>query len=269
MFVPARRSASAYLVFFRDGKLLAQPFSEASRQLSQSPREIVRGVSFDEHIRLADFSVSQTGLLLYGTGHTSLVQPTFVGRDGTGLRAVGRPDLWFSPSLASNDLRLALARTDASLGTSTLWTVDLERNVISSLVTGDGRYAHPVWSPDARTIVFLSARGGPFELHTKNVADAADEIRMLPPGPSRVPTDYSPDGKYILYTENNAQTGFDLWILSSDGRSQRVRSCIRPRMNSKDNSLQACAGLPIPPIGRDRTSNISVGGISLAARSGK
>ena len=52
-------------------------------------------------------------------------------------------------------------------------------------------------------------------------------------------------------------------------RSQRVRSCIRPRMNSKDNSPQACDGLPIPPIGRDRTRCISAGGMSLVAGSGK
>jgi len=232
MFVPARRG-SAYMVFLRDGNLLAQPFNVADRQLSQSPREIVRGVSFDAHIRLADFSVSQTGLLLYGTGHTSLVHPTFVGRDGTGVRTVGRPDFWFSPSLASNDLRLALARTDATLGTSTLWTVDLERDVISSLVTGDGRYAHPIWSPDARAIVFLSGRGGPFELHTKNVADAADETRILPPGPSRVPTDYSPDGKYILYTENYPQTGFDLWTLAMDGGKST-----RPLLHSPADELE-------------------------------
>lgn len=216
VFVPARPGGSGYLVFVRDGRLLAQPFSEGSRQLSERPREIVRGVSFDEHIRLADFSVSKTGMLHYGTGHTSLVQPTFVDRTGTGVRVVGRPGLWFSPSLAADDLRLALARTDANLGTSMLWTADLERDVISSLVTRSGRNAHPVWSPDARTIVFLSGGGGPFELHAKNVAETGDEIRMLPPGPSRIPTDYSSDGRYLLFTENNPQTGFDLWILALD-----------------------------------------------------
>ncbi|MEJ7604724.1 MAG: hypothetical protein WKF37_00255 [Bryobacteraceae bacterium] len=196
-------------------------FDPSRKQLSDAPLPIVGGVSFDEHVGSPTFRCLRMEFFS-GTGHSALVQPTFVGRDGTHIRAVGKPDFWFSPRLAPNDLWLALARTNPAIGHSTLWTVDLRRDVISNLVTKGSRNGNPVWSPDGRSIVFLSARGGPFELFTKNVTEPAEEVQMLSPGPSRFPTDYSRDGKHILYSESKPQSGFDLWLLTLDESDRRA-----------------------------------------------
>jgi hypothetical protein len=41
---------------------------------------------------------------------------------------------------------------------------------------------------------------------------------LLPSGPDRNPTDWSRDGRYILYEENAPSTSYDLWALEMPGR---------------------------------------------------
>lgn len=78
----------------------------------------------------------------------------------------------------------------------------------------------PVWSPDGTRVVFSSDRRG---------AGVADLYQMPAPGrtgsetallttPQRkVGTDWSSDGKYLLYTSTDPKTGEDIWALPLSG----------------------------------------------------
>jgi serine/threonine-protein kinase len=71
----------------------------------------------------------------------------------------------------------------------------------------------PVWSPDGSHIVFQSnRRNGTYELYQRPASGAgADEV-LWADGKYKVPTSWSADGRFILYTSET-----DIWVLPLEG----------------------------------------------------
>jgi eukaryotic-like serine/threonine-protein kinase len=78
--------------------------------------------------------------------------------------------------------------------------------------------------PDGNRIVCSS--GARRILSVKNANGAGDEMPLLWPTPNeRYPSDWSRDGKYLIYTEVDPKTQADVWYLPDPGKpgSQPVR----------------------------------------------
>jgi Tol biopolymer transport system component len=75
-----------------------------------------------------------------------------------------------------------------------------------------------VWSPDGTRIVFASSRQGRFELYVKPASGTGSEQPLLLDGRDKVPSSWSSDGRYVLFTvDAGAPTGLDLWVLPMTG----------------------------------------------------
>ena len=84
---------------------------------------------------------------------------------------------------------------------------------ITPLGTAEGQ---PAFSPDGKKLVFLSDRGGPYDLWTMNV-DGTDPRQLThSPGIEFEPA-WSPDGRYITYDIDR-----DVYIVNSDGSNEHV-----------------------------------------------
>jgi Tol biopolymer transport system component len=71
-----------------------------------------------------------------------------------------------------------------------------------------------VWSPDGGTIVFDSSRKGTSDLYRKRSNGTGNEELLYADSLRKLPTSFSPDGKFLLYyTTNVPKTGFDIWVL--------------------------------------------------------
>ena len=205
-------SGRGHLLFVRDGKLWAQPFEPNSGELSGSPRLIADQVGFWSNLGLANFSVSTKGAIAYSTFGSDVAEIAILNREGRTLSRVAGPDSWFSPRLSRNGELMAIARTEPSSGRSSLWLLDFSRGGLSRFTTGPGRDGSPVWSPDGASIVFLSIRGGPFALYSKNANGAGGEQLIGRREGSLVPFDWSSDGRFLLVGEFTATSGLDVWI---------------------------------------------------------
>ena len=77
----------------------------------------------------------------------------------------------------------------------------------------------PVWSPDGSRIAFQSSRkaGGLYDLYQKPVAGAGAEQVLLESSENKNISDWSLDGRFILYTNQSSKTARDLWALPLDG----------------------------------------------------
>ncbi len=69
----------------------------------------------------------------------------------------------------------------------------------------------PAWSPDNSRIAFP----GPNALYVKNVSGGAEQL-LLRTDNTSAPSDWSRDGKYLLYTEIDPKTHGDIWYLPFD-----------------------------------------------------
>jgi Tol biopolymer transport system component len=72
-------------------------------------------------------------------------------------------------------------------------------------------------------IAFSSAReGGVFQIFRKDASGAGQDERLTDGPTSKLLLDWSRDGKYLLYREQNPQTGRDLMALPLEGERKPI-----------------------------------------------
>jgi Tol biopolymer transport system component len=138
-------------------------------------------------------------------------------RQGNSLAMEGAPTvnpegLAFSPDRA----RVAVSTS------SDIWLLDLARNTNTRFTFGQGSNTTPVWSPDGSRIAFASNRNGAYDLHQKLTSGVKDEELLLKSGDNKLPTSWSRDGRFLLYTATDVKTKEDLWVLPLEGDRKPV-----------------------------------------------
>src|SRR5262249_17313857 len=73
--------------------------------------------------------------------------------------------------------------------------------------------SNPRWSPDGTRILFTSDRSGGYKLYVKNASGAGADELLYGAKNWCIAEDWSPDGKYILFSEVDPKTKYDLWLL--------------------------------------------------------
>src|SRR4030095_13591937 len=197
--------ALGYLLFLRDRSLMAQPFDPEKLQLFGEPSLIAEEVGYNSQNGRSFFCVSDNGVLVYRAGILARTQLTWVDRTGKQLGSVGTPEILLSPVLSPEEKKVAVVRADLSAG-SDIWVTDIARQTSSRLTFDPAVESNAVWSPDGGRIVFSSNRSGPYDLYWKTSSGAGNEEVLLKSDNAKFATDWSLDGRYILYTDQAAAT---------------------------------------------------------------
>ncbi len=111
---------------------------------------------------------------------------------------------------------MAFSEGDSS-GPSDIWLLEWARNARSRLTFHAAHDSHAVWSPDGSRIAFTSARDGGLNLYSKAASGAGSEELLLKTGLPKYPSDWSRDGRYLVYSTRDPKTRGDLWILPLSG----------------------------------------------------
>ena len=123
---------------------------------------------------------------------------------------MGPPDVYGNVFIAPNGRFVATDKTDmSSQNVVDIWTYELQRESSKRLTFDPSLNAVPIWSPDATRLAFGSNRQLEFDLYLKNSDGAQLEKSIVRDGVQKYPTDWSKDGKYILYTR-----GADFWFVT-------------------------------------------------------
>ena len=213
---------SGHLLFVRQSTLFAQPFDPVRAELAGTPMPIAeRIIARDEKVAV---SASGDGVIVYRAG-PSIAPHAFVwyDRSGKALDTVPGSDFAnsFHSSLSPDGSRLATSLTE---GTSDIWLLDMKRGVPSRLTSHPAFELSPEWSPDGRLIAFTSNRRGPTEwgLFMKAVNGSGDDEVLVDLSlRTTSPTDWSRDGRFILYAMVRPNTPRDIWALSLEGERKR------------------------------------------------
>lgn len=215
---------TSYLLFLRGRTLMAQPFDIKALRLSGEPFPIAEHVWYDEtKPGLTSFSVSENGVMAYRSGGIRTTQLIWFDRAGKPLGSVGQPGAYRDPCLSPDEKRVVVPRIDPQTGTLDVWLFESKRDVSSRLTFHPLNEGTPLWSPDGSQIVFASDRDGPPNLYRKASSGAADDEALLGSHESKYPTDWSRDGRYIVYSEFGPKKKWDLWILPTFGERKPFR----------------------------------------------
>jgi Tol biopolymer transport system component len=100
-------------------------------------------------------------------------------------------------------------------GNPDIWIVDDTRTTRFTFERGFDR--DPIWSPDGSRIVFGSDRKGASNLYQRSSNGGGSEELLVESPQTKVPFDWSSDGRFILYGSTDPQTSYDLWVLPLEG----------------------------------------------------
>jgi Tol biopolymer transport system component len=205
-----------YLLWPREGALVAQEFEASSFKLVGEPHTVADPIGkFGIYGRTAA-ATSANGSLLYSASSAS-VQLTWYDRSGKLLGTMGEPGEYGAFSLSPSANRVAASRPTAT--GQDIWLLNRDPNVPASRFTfAPGQSLMPIWSPDSRTIVYRT--GSPQNLFRRETSGAGGEERLISSPNTQYPTDWSQDGKLILYTEVASDTKRDIWVIpvTPDGK---------------------------------------------------
>lgn len=214
--------SQGYLLFAREGSLLAQPFDEKNLQLSGEPFPVVERFPYFDQTGWAEFSVSANGVLAYLIKRppARLVWLDRTGRESGQIGALG---LFGDLRLSPDGQRVALTLSDERTISGDIWIHDLARDTATRFAFGPNDDGSAVWSPDGRRLAYFSCCEGtstPQVMATLRVKDINDTGKgQTPLGPGfQTPMDWSPDGRLILFTQaNDGSVKPTLWVLPTDG----------------------------------------------------
>ena len=224
-----------FLLFLRNETLMAQPFDPNALKLTGEQVPIGEQVAFNSGLGRGSFSVSENGVLAFRTGGGQIDQPLWFDRTGKQMGSLAEPGVYFNLALSPIDEKqIAVDRTDPQTGTNDIWLYDLSRDGVSTRFTTDpAGDSAPLWSPDAKRIVWTSYRTGNWSLYEKAASGGGSEEVILASPEEKVPDDWSSDGQFIVYESFGSKTKWDLWLLRASDRNAS------PLLQSEFNERQA------------------------------
>ena len=202
----ARYAVSGHVVYTTaNGTLRAAPFDAKRLEVTGPSVTLLEGVrTFGFG---AQFAVSATGTLLYGTGgvvgtndlvwvsRTGVVEPVDPGWTG---------DFLF-PDLSPDGGRLAVAVTSSD--SSHVWVKQLDRGPSLRLTFEGSLNRYPSWTHDGGFLTFYSNRAGGWDLWTKRADGSEPAVLELDRERDIADARWSPDGEWLVYRISRFDAG--------------------------------------------------------------
>ena len=210
-----------YLVFAREGTLLAQRFDPGSGRVTGEPFSIAEHVRYFFSTGSASFAVSRTGTLAY-QAQDDVTRLTWLDRTGREVGTVGPPGNCLSISIAPDGRRVLFDRARPGIGTYDIWSFDLERGTETPVTSEPESEVYAVWLPGGRSVAYSAVRTSRAPQICRKDLTTGKEEQLLPGGGFQIAQDVSPDGKFLVYVEGSEHGWFDVWALPLTGGGKPV-----------------------------------------------
>ncbi|HLH31258.1 MAG TPA: hypothetical protein VKY31_08650, partial [Terriglobia bacterium] len=211
-----------YLLFVNQSALMAQKLDAEREELVGEPVRVADNVGSLLLTGYPLIGVSENGVLAYRRGEAAEHDLVWMGRDGQAQNVIAKGEFNF-PRVSPDGTKIAVS--EAAGPARNIFIIDLQRGTKSRLTfLSKGTDNFPVWSPDGKTVTFSSDRDGQvFNIYKKDVTENGnDELLLKTPNYKRV-TDWSSDGRYVLYQEQHPNNQGDVWVLPTFGERKPIQ----------------------------------------------
>ncbi|MBL7961791.1 PD40 domain-containing protein [bacterium] len=229
---------AGHILFMRGSTLVAQLFDADKLELRGDAAPVAEGVLNDAGFNLAVFSVSQNGILVYQKGSAQagsrLVQCDETGKE---IKDIGDVTEFYTPRISPDGQKVAVGTFDAKSRNQDIWVYEIGRGIRTRFTFTMTIEFTPLWSPDGSRIVFSSDRNGYNQLYEKSATGAGSERPLYESDEQKNPTDWSSDGKYILFDAfSDKSKGSDIGLLrlSDAGKPHKASVFLSDPFNELD-----------------------------------
>ena len=225
-----------YLLFTRGEQVVAQRFDPSKL------RPVGAVVSLGDSPPLSAFdgappvSASMNGVLAHVATNPPNTDLVWLDRNGHQSGKIAVPSGTYLGLSLSPDGLWAVATRPSSPTTYDLWLVDLERGLPSRLTfdghaaAGSGIGRAVVWSPDSTRIAYQYDRSGVYDVYEIPARSGTTQPEPLVRSSAlfKNPEAWSKDGKFLVFSQIDGPTGWDLWRLPLAGDRKPVRYLSTP-----------------------------------------
>jgi Tol biopolymer transport system component len=139
-------------------------------------------------------------------------------RSGRAVQTVREPAGYNSMRLSRDGRQLLFDRTDPRTTSLDIFLLETDRGAETQLTSRVGTEAYPVWGLDGN-IIYMAAEGTAPRLTRRHLNSTTDAPIGPEAGGLQQPSDVSPDGQWLLYSQRTGRGDFDLHALHlADGR---------------------------------------------------
>ena len=186
-----------YLLYNRQGTLMAQPFDADRLQLTGDAVSIAEGVAFNPFGDYAQFAASDNGVLVYrGGGGSVPLTIAWVSREGSAQPLAAPPHNYTFPRVSPDGRRIAVGIEEG--GGGQVWIYDTARDAISRLTFEGSANVDPIWTRDGKRIVF-KGKGNHLFWQPADGGGSAEQLTSDPRSRNDLPGNWSPDGQALLF----------------------------------------------------------------------
>ena len=214
----ARYLSSGHLIYVHKSTLFAVPFDPKRLEITGQPVPIVEGLTTNTDTGGAQFSVSDSGTLLYIAGTALRADVAIYWMDAAGKFTPIRetPGIYGDLSISPDGKRLAMDINDGKR--SDIWVLDLERDTLTRITFAGNTNVYPLWTPDGQRIVYSSSEKGiPPNLWWIRADGGGDAQRLTESKNAQIPSSWSPNGKILAFFESSPATAYDAMIMPIEG----------------------------------------------------
>jgi len=242
---------AGYLLFIAGTSLQAVRFDSERLQTIGDPVTLGEDVLVKPS-GLADYAVSRGGTLAFAaaaSGRPSLRSLVWVDRDGREEPLRVPPRQYGPPRISPDGRRVAVGIEDR--GDADVWIFDLEGAALKRLTFAPGSNGMPLWTPDARRLIFSSRNtDGVLNLYSQEADGAGGPEAITSNRIPRWPSSVMPDGKRVFGFDLTPQRPPDVVAIQLDHRVGRDAANGAHGENPAEESLFQGSFPEISPDGR-------------------
>ncbi|HKI95140.1 MAG TPA: protein kinase [Gemmatimonadales bacterium] len=204
-----------------DGQIMQQPFDVRSRRLTGSPTQVASGVVITDGVPA--FAMAENGTFAYLTGVSGDRDLRLVDRNGTSTVLAHGPGIWV-PRFSPNGRRIVYGANAQNATTADVWTRDLGAGTTQRLTYRGYDSNDPEWSPDGTKIAFSAGADSAStvkDLYLQAADGSGAPTLLLHQPETQWTSDWTRDGKTILFTDVSPKSGYDIWTVGSDGQDAK------------------------------------------------
>jgi len=228
----AMYSRTGHVLYGQGGALLVRRFDARTFQFTGDPIQLADRLAYYEPAGLAQFSISDNGVLVYHGGPT-VSELVWFDRSGHQTGTLGARASYNHVRISPDGRKVALEIVDPQTGSADIWIHDRDTEIPTRFTSDAVGSNRPVWSDDGRILYFRASPAGPPDIFQKRTDGRGNREPRLTLDGIQQPMDASLDGRYLAYLDSNPATIRDIWLLPLTGPAE-PRAYVRSRAVEQD-----------------------------------